>query len=329
MKYVFKILLSGLFLVSAITTRAQSESYLQPFASSLLINPSFAGYNNNTSFHTGNQYYHISNDLGYNLFYATYDTPLNKKKGGIGASFRQGIIGNKNISTSEFDFSYARLARKTSNGKLIVSARTGLLLATKQWYTYLLDEILLRKTETPSPPGKKFTRYYRIKPGFGILYDAQAFTYGLSAVFPLEYNLAPSEEDLFPDDEQFPLDLCFYISKKIGGNRKGLKSSPYELSPELLVFYNDNFILSRATLRIKQIDRSYGIFLQSDFSNNIHCLGGILGFRHKNMRINLNAGIGIPEVSDKTGVNCELSLSMIIPQTYYSKINPWAPRKKY
>lgn len=327
MKSVFKILVPYFLLISTLNGRAQSESYLQPFSNLLSINSSFAGYNDNTSFRTGNQFYSINEDKAYNLFYATYDTYSSKLKGGIGFTFQHGIIGAQNISTTELGFSYARFRKKTQNGQFIGSINLNALIATKQWYAYIMDQFLLKADDTPSAPGKKFTRYYILKPGGSFLFDTRSVLFGLSATVPLQYSMA-SDGDGTQVTDKFPLSASFYLAKKMAGNHKGLKSSPYQINPELIVFYNEEYIVSRIHLKVEKVDKSYGAFIQNDFTNNIHCLGATIGYRNRNTRINLNAGAGIPGISDDIGAIIELSLNIVVPQVYYSKIKPWAPKRK-
>lgn len=315
-----------MFLVSKL--KAQNEPYLQAFSNLLTINPAFAGYNDNTALNTGNQYYRVSDEQAYNLFYASYDTYSNKLKGGIGISFQHGLIASKNTTTSELSISYAGFEIKTANGRIRSSLSAGISLATKQWLTYLMDMIYERNSYNSSPPGKKFTRYYLIKPGASFLWDSKKATWGIAVKAPLVHSLSNNEIGDNLNTERFPFDLSFYLTKKLGGNQNGLKSAPYEAYPQLIIFYNEAFILSRASLTIKQINKSYGLFIQNDFTNNIHSLGGTIGYRINNMRMSLNSGIGIPGISDHIGAMCEFSLNLIIPPVYYSKIKPWAPKRK-
>lgn len=327
MNCIFKILIGSLFIFSTLIGHGQNETYLLPFSSLLLINPSFAGSNKNTSFHTGNQYYYITKDKTYNQFYATFDTYSDKLKGGVGAWFLHGIIGQENKSTTELGFTYSGFKKKIGEGNIQFSANLGMLIATKQWFAYFLDDLLTKPGEVSSEPGKQFNRYYLLKPGFGFLSDIKSFKFGLSANFPLRFNLSGAEEISYIKNEEVPLSISIYIAKKIAGNRKGLKSSPFRTSPELLIFYNKEFVLSRASVNIKHIDRNYGVFIQNDFTNNIHCFGGTIGYRKNNLSVNLNSGLGIPGISDEIAATFELSLSLIIPPVDYSKITPWAPPK--
>lgn len=326
MKVVCKILIGCLISLSALTSLGQTETYLQSFSSPILINPTFAGLNKNTSFYTGNQFYYLNKNRSYNLLYATYDTYSDKLKGGIGFSFQHGIIGERNTNITELGFSYAGFERNFNGGRIIFSANMGLSIATKHWFTYFLDRMLIKKEETVSPPGKKFKRYALFKPGTGFLFNINTFTMGVSGNIPLQLYMA--EEDDFLNSNETPFSLSFYLEKKLGGNRRGLKSSPFKTTPQLTLFYNNEFILSRLRLKVEHIDKSLGIFIQNDFTNNIHCVGGTVGYRFNNLRVNLNSGVGVPGISDEIGITCELAINVIIPPIHYSKIYPWAPKQK-
>lgn len=328
MKFDSKILITFAILLYSFTGFGQKETYLQPFSSLLVLNPTFAGRNGNTHFNTGNQYYYISEEKAYNLFYATYDKPLENNQGAIGVSLLHGTIGQYNTSTSELAFSYSGFEQKFESGSIMFSASTGILLASKQWFNYFLDNFLIKEGEEASPPGKKFSHYYLVKPGLGFLANFNSITLGLSGNFPLSFNISHSGEKGYQETEEVPLNVSFYLAKKEGGNRYGLKSSPFESYPELIVFYNKEFILSRASFKINHTDRTYGVFVQSDFTNSIHSVGGTIGYRFNNTNLNISTGVGIPGISDKLGVTCEFSVNIIIPPVYYSKINPWVPQKK-
>ncbi|WP_346861075.1 type IX secretion system membrane protein PorP/SprF [uncultured Draconibacterium sp.] len=328
MNFKRKILLASLILFCASSADAQPETYLQPFSDRLIINPSFAGFNKNTNFHSGNQYYSVSNEKAYNLFYASFDTYSDKLKGGYGFSFQHGLIAEQNTNLTKLGMSFAGFEIKTANGRIVPSFSTKVALAGKQWFTYSLDMLFARNHSESSPPGKKFIRYFMLEPGTGFIWDTKNATWGLSANLPLVYSLATDNDENIKNPGQLPLSLTFYWAKKLSGNRNGLESSPFKAFPEIILFYNEAFILSRVSFNIEQIDKIYGFFLQNDFTNNIHCVGGTIGYHLNQYYLKLNAGVGIPGISDNMGATCELSLNISIPPVHYSKIKPWAPKNK-
>ena len=304
---------------------AQNESPLQPFSNPVLINPAFAGMDKLTKVHTGNQYYYIDTAQSFNLLYVTYTTYSQKLKGGVGIFFQQGIIGKRNTSTSELGFAYSGFPKKTTNGNILFGANINMLLATKQWFIGTLDRIMIDPKLEPNAPGRQALRYFMLKPRFSFLWNSNDIRWGITAGIPLKFDLASDGEN--PEDI-FPANATLYIAKNKEGYKNGLRTKPYVFIPELLVFYQEDFILSRFHAYIEHSSNTLGAFIQSDFTNNIHTLGGTVGIARDNFRIDLRAGAGIPGISDEIGICGELTLQLIVPRVDYSKINPWAPRKK-
>lgn len=287
----------------------------------MLINPAFAGFENQTSLHVGNQFYHVDSAQAYNQLHFTYDTYSQKLNGGIGIIFQQGIIGKRNISTTELGFSYAAKRKKMGNGSLGFAVSTNFVLATKQFYVNSLDGIMIDSDSDPNPPGADLLQYLLLKPRLAVLYESRTTRWGITAGFPLKVDFAGSEEDL---NEIVPVNITLYISGNHKGYKKGLRTKPYVFVPEIIVFYQEDFSMVRLHPYIEHADNTFGIFLQSDITNNIHCLGGTAGIAFKNFRIDLNAGAGIPGISSQIGLMGELNLKIIVPRIDYSKINPWA-----
>lgn len=308
-----------------IQSRAQTENYLIPFGNRLAINPSLAGFDNNNSYHTGNQYYFVNSEQTYNLFYASWDSYSDKLKGGVNLSFNQGLISARNISTSSFGFAYSGFPIKTKNGKILLSAGMNIVAATKQFTVAFLDKVITDENDYSSLPGKAFLRYSIIKPQVGFLWTNNSLQLGLTAAMPYRLNIATDAID--PQESPTPASFALYIAKKMDKRIRDLYSRPILLSPELVIFYHEEAFFSRLRLVSEQTDKTWGFFIQNDFTYNIHTIGGTIGYRHNFVRLNLNAGMGIPGISDNTAVMCELSLNIVVPPFNYSKNNPWAPGK--
>lgn len=325
MQLASKIAFFVTLLFSGINCYAQTETYLLPFNSKVAINPSFAGLNNNNSYHTGNQYFYINGRQTYNLFYGSWDSYSEKLKGGIALSFGQGLISEQNISTSEFGFSYSGFPIKTKNGEILLSVGTNLVFATKQWTVAFLDGVITDRNDPSSLPGKAFLRYSITKPKVGFLWTNNSLQLGLTAAVPYRIDIAT--DAIEPPESVTPVSLTFYLAKKINKKVKDLYSRPFMFSPELVVFYHEEFIFSRLSLLSNHTDKTWGFFVQNDFTNNIHSLGGTIGYRRNFISVNLNAGMGVPGISDDNAFLCELSLNIIVPPFNYSKIYPWATNK--
>ncbi|MFV0592499.1 MAG: type IX secretion system membrane protein PorP/SprF [Draconibacterium sp.] len=324
MRSVNKIGVLLCFVFSGLLLHAQNESLVIPFWNRVITNPGFAGFDNTTSVHTGNHYYQLNDSLVYNLFYATYDTYSDKLKGGIAFYFQQGLIGSRNISTTEAGFSYAGFPKKTKNGTFRLSAGGNLLFATKQWWVHTLDRMLMDQEAQPNLPGREFMRYAIFKPRVGFLWDTEMLTLGATACVPLKMDMAVDSLN----SEGNPANFVIYLSKKSKGYKNGLRSKPFILIPEMIVSYNTDLFLGRFRVFARHTDYTIGAFLQSDFTNHIHTLGGTLGYASDYTRIDLSAGAGIPGISDEIGFCAEVALHITIPEIDYSRINPWGVKRK-
>lgn len=323
MKTTFKIICIILLIGRFSDVAGQNESPLQPFFNRVILNPAYAGFDKESSFQTGNQFSGIDSASSYNLFYTTYDTYSDKLKGGIAFLFQQGLIGSKNISTTEIGFTYAGFSKKTKNGTIRFGFNTNILLATKQLYIYTLDRLMENDFNEPNPPGEEFLRYALVKPRVSFLWDFSNYSWGVTLGSMLKMNIAEQTDDT---DDQLPFTGSFYFVKNSEGYRKGLHSSPFVVNPELMVYYQEDFILGRLNLYTEFTRFSLGTFLQGEFSDNIYSAGGIGGFASDNLRINLGAGASFSTISKKVGFTGELSLILKVPQHDYSKINPWEPQ---
>lgn len=309
-----------MLLKGSLLVRAQNESFLQPFWNPVILNPGFAGLDKTTSVRTGNQHYYLNDSAAFNIFYATYDTWSDKLRGGIAIYFKQGIIGQRNISTTEIGFGYSGYPRKTKNGKIRFSAGTDFLMATKQWWVFALDGILLDPNTPPNPPGNGFLQYFLLKPRLGFLWEVESISWGITGGAPIQMK---SSADTTSGNKN-SLNLSFYLSKKSEGYKKGLHSLPYRLNPELMVFYQNDFILSRFRIYVENTFSTLGLFIQSDFTNKMHTIGGTLGLAREYTRLDISMGAGIPVNSSTIGFCGEVALHLTIPKIDYGKRNPWS-----
>ena len=323
MKSTPKILLILCLSAIYLPAFAQDESPLQPFFNRVMLNPAFAGLDKQTTFQTGNQFSQYDSISSYNLFYASYDTYSDKLKGGIAFFFQQGLIGSKNISTTELGFAYSGSPRKITNGTIRFAANTNFLLATKQWMLTILDKLAINELNNSNPPGSEFFRYIMLKPRLSLLMEVSSVTWGLSVGSGWKMDINTSDSD---EKKAFPLNGSFYLAKNREGFHKGLHSRPFVINPELLIYYEPDYIFCRLNLYAELTNRSFGAFLQGDFSHQNYGAGGIIGFASDNLRLNLSAGAGVNGSTKKLGLTAELSLILRVSQIDYSKINPWEPQ---
>jgi len=318
-----KILVCCILLFSGWTSRAQNETYLLPFDNRIEINPGLAGLNKNSSYRTGNQYSYLNSEETYNLFYAAWDAYSNKLKGGVALNFSQGMLSKQNITTTSLGFYYSGFPIKISDSKILFTAGTDVLAATKHWAVAFLNNVIPHDNDALIQQGESFFRYYIFKPKFGFLWTNNSLQIGVTSTVLHTRNVAYSLIE-----PTTSLGYTLYVSKKMDNRVRDLYSKPFEMSPELVVFYNEEATIARLRLLAEYTDKTWGAFIQNDFTNQITTLGGTIGYRHNFMRFNLNAGMGIPGASDYNAFMCELSFNIIVPPFSHSKYNPWAPPKR-
>jgi len=317
-----KILVFCILLFSGWTGHAQNETYLLPFNNPIEINPALAGLNKNSSYHTGNQYSYLNKEQTYNLFYASWDAYSNRLKGGVALNFSQGMLSKQNITTTSVGFYYSGFPIKINNSKILLSAGTDVLAATKHWAVASLNNSIPHENIPPIQQGESFFRYYIFKPKFAFLWTNNALQIGVTSTVVHTRNVAISLIE-----PTTILGYTLYISKKMDNRVRDLYSRPFELSPELVVFYHEEATIARLRLLAEYTDKTWGVFVHNNFTNHITTLGGTIGYRHNFVRFNLNAGMAIPGISDYNAWMCELSLTIIVPPFSHSKYNPWAPAK--
>jgi len=316
-------IIAGLFLILPLVNYAQSEKSLLPFSNALLYNPSYAGLNENNNLWSGYQFYAFSRQEMYNEFTLTYDKYSPELEGGLGFYFRQGLIGDVNINTTELGMSVSKHF-KINKGYFIPSVNLNVQFATKQWYVEMVDRMLNVEFTPPSPPGYDFPRYLKIKPRVGFLYDSPFFQAGFSALFPFGRFITDEESTQNLNEPVFVM----HVSQLSGGRKKGLVSKPYKLRPQLLLLHSNDIFMSRAELNFEEVYNTYSIFIQNDFTQNLHGIGGTYGWKINNFRLNIAAGMSVPVISDNVTFFGEATFGLIIPAVFYNEKNPWVPKKK-
>jgi len=304
---------------------AQSDYPFLSHANRVLINPSFAGLNKVTNTWTGVQYFSESRLVTNSLYSFSFDKYSEKLKGGLGFYFHQGLTGEINTAKTETGISYSGFKFSLGKGVVIPSINTNLSFATKQWFAFSIDRLLDKELEPPSPPGEDFARFVVFKPRVGLLFDSPLAQIGLTFTNPIRKNISEIEiENTSNSIEIEPFDFILYFALKKRGNRNGLVSTPFKMYPEAILFYQERNILSRVSLKVEHVDQTLGLFLQNNFFNQIHLVGGTYGWRFENISINLTAGLGVPEISKKISFSGEVTLGLTVPPIQRSEKNPWA-----
>ncbi|MFW6257472.1 MAG: type IX secretion system membrane protein PorP/SprF [Prolixibacteraceae bacterium] len=294
-----------------------------PFTNKTSLNPSFAGFNENTTVWAGYQHYIINKKEAFNQFSLSYDTYLPAIDGGILFNFNQGLLGDLNTNTVELGFGFSK-HYEMKKGTFIPSASMHFQIAGKQWYVHWIDMMLDKRYAPSSPPGADFARFFRLKPHAGFLWDSPFFRAGFSAIFPFGGYLTEEENSKKLNEPVF----IMHLSHLSGSRRKGLVSKPFRTRPQLILLYSQNTLISKAEIHFEEVYYTYSVFAQNNFTENLHGIGGSFGWKINHLRISLSAGIGLPVISDESVFFGEASFRLIIPSSHYSEENPWSPKQK-
>jgi hypothetical protein len=320
LKYGFKI--AGIFLFYWISFSASSqvEKGLIPWSNKLLLNPSYAGFGKNSHFWSSLQFNAQPENNLDNTWTVTYDTWLEKMEGGLALKFHQGLTGKLNTNTTGAGFYFSKPFDAGRNGQFIPSFGWSFYTATKQWFVHFIDRTIDKNFDHQSPPGEEFLRYSGTQPTIGLLWNSSSVEIGLTGIYSFYQNYG--EEEM---PGQAPLHMVLHAVKKMSGTRNGLISQPVKTSPEFTVVYAENLILSRVGLRMERTGHQFGVFAQNNFSDNIHGIGGIYGWKVNNLRLNFSTGGSYSIPAKKAGFFVEVNLGLIIPYIHINEKNPWAP----
>ena len=287
-----------------------------PLTNKLLLNPSFAGWDKKTTVQTGD-YFMTETEADLNhVFYLTYDTYSEKLKGGLGYYFYQDLYGSQNINETGLGFTYSKPLSRGKGKRIIPSLNLNYKLATKQWFVQMMEPQI--------PPGKELLRYNVFLPRAGILWDSPDWQIGLSGAYFLHIGISEEGE---PPPDNSP-EIIVYISKLMDGKQKGLTSMPYEFVPEVIFSYSGNTFLTRSGFQVSSVKHNYGLFIQNNYSSNLHGAGGVFGWNFSRFKVNLVAGSAFHFDTEKIAFFGEVSLALKLPYSYFDQKNPWATPKK-
>lgn len=316
MKAAIKIGFVLILVFCAIFLFAQDGKNMLPLSNKLLLNPSFAGWDKNTTVQTGDYFMSESKKDLNHVFYLTYDAYSEKLKGGVGYYFYQELYGSRNINETGLGFTYSKPLSRGKGKQVIPSFNLNYKLATKQWFVQMMEPL--------NPPGTEFFRYNVVLPRAGILWNSPDRQIGLSLAYSINIQLTDEGE---PPPENTP-EIILYYSQSIKGKQNGLMSRPYNITPEIAVLYSGEIFFTRAGFRISEVEKSYGFYLQNNFSSNLHGIGGIYGLNFSRFNLNFSAGTAYSTESENFAYFGEISLQLLIPYIRFDKKNPWSTPKK-
>ncbi len=314
------------FLFTAGWAFGQPEQRLPPLSDKILLNPSYAGLNKSTSVWTGTSFFSEGQEALDNIFFLSYDTFSEKLNGGIAFRFFQNLNGQNNTSETGLGLSYSRTLPAKNEKRIIPSLQINYGLASKQLLAHAIDGMLGKQYKPPSPPGKEFLRYYSLRPRVGLLMDSPVSQTGISAWWGIHQSLVAGDNQW----KAWTPGIILHYNRIIKGNNNGLISRPYRAKPGLMVLITESQLLTRVEMAISQTDHTYGLFIQNDFNQNIHGLGGTYGWKFNHLMIHFSAGTFYTPDFPRPAFLGEASLGLVIPWLHFNKKNPWEqPRKLY
>jgi len=316
----------SLILMLDIMAGAQTELGLLPFSNKLLLNPSFAGWNKNTTVWSSLQFSgHPENKLNH-TFTLTWDTWSERLKGGVALYYYQGLTGELNSNSSGAGLTFSKPIKTGTNGKLIPAIHFNAKTVFKQWFVQIIDGLVAEEILQPSPPGKEFIRCNIYQPRLGMLWNSNDIVMGASGAYSFQQNV--SEEVNLQYNPLYH--FIFHITRSTSGYRKGLISEPFKTVPELILLYTDNLFLTRIGITTERTDQLFGLFIQNNYSDNIHGISGILGWKLDHFRITFSAGSAYSVPHQKVTFFGEANLGLTIPYVDFDQDKPWAvPNKNF
>lgn len=320
MKKNLKIVLLVVFLSIGFVCSSQTEHGFLPYSNKLLLNPSFAGYNRSTSVWSNLHIFAESAENINNSFTVTYDKWSDEIKAGTAWYFYQGLQGKVNTTHTGAGFTFSK-PLTMNESKLIPSVNINYWIYTKQWFVYIIDGQLDKRIDSYRPPGENLLVYNQLTPRMGLLWDAPALTVGFSASY--SYRHLVTEPDPLPDFQ--PLHFIIHASQKMRGNHNGLESRPFRASPEVVFLYSHDLLLSRAGFRMEQVGHLMSVFVQNNYTENIHGIAGVFGLKNDILNVILTMGGAYSIPAQKPSFFGEISFGMVIPYNFANDTNPWAP----
>lgn len=333
MKAYKKIILLVVAISASYICSAQTEHGLLPFSNNLLLNPSFAGFDRASSTWSNMQIFAGSAKQINHSFTITHDSWSDKSKAATAWYFYHGLTGEVNTNHSGAGYTFAKPI-PINDGEFVPSANLNYWMYTKQWLVYLFDGQLDKTLDPYKLPGKKFFRYSILTPRIGLLWNSPIFTLGISASYShRHFELEPvsignaefAQKEYLPKEQSFHMVL--HYSQKMRGKQNGLESQPFKASPELVVLYSDQLLLSRAGFRMEQTKNLMAMFIQNNYTDNIHGIAAIFGWRNEIIHFSLTAGGAYSIPTKKPALFGEISLGMVVPYNFVNMLDPFAPPK--
>jgi len=285
----------------------------------VLVNPSWAGFDMETSF-SGSYLLNAGSGAGiFNETSFTYDQYSPKLHGGIAFFMKQGLHAEMNTNTIEMGVSYA-LKTKHSGNNFIPAVYLGYHKPVKHWFVYGFDEWRNNYEEYSNIPGKVFLRNDIYKFGAsGILKLGRAWI-GVSGCYG--FQAKENEKKVSP---YYPFRLVAFYSQKLLENKNGVLSQKRTITPEIFLHYENGLFQVKSEILVENRRYVHSFFLQNNFSGNTHFAGGSFGLNSKDIQILFSNGIGVQPSLKKTVYCGILSFKLKLPKPWVKRLFPFKP----
>lgn len=285
-----------------------------------MLNPSYAGFGRSNSVWSNMLFSAEPDNQLKHTFTVTYDKWSDKMKGGLAFYFYQGLDASIHTNYTGTGFTVAR-PLAINDSEIIASFNLNYYFFTKQWLVYVIDGILDKSSDPYNPPGVSFMRYNILNPRMGLLLNTSFMTLGATVSYAFKHHLA--HENKHPHDAPFL--LVVHAENNYSGHENGLLFRPFDASPEAVVIYSNNLLVTRFGFRKEQVDRLLGFYVQNNFTSRYHGITGLYGWKTNNFRIALTLGGAYSIPSAQTMFFGEASVGLVIPYKFQNGNNPWAP----
>lgn len=285
----------------------------------ILINPSYAGFDYESNVSTSWSVFAKSKDELFNEYTLVYDHYAPKLKGGTAFYLKQGLQGQMNVNTIEMGFSYSpRITR--FKGTFFPSVYIGYNKPVKQWFVYEFDEWRKSFEDYQNTPSRIFLRPDLYKIGGSVLFITNKIRFGISGNYGFQMN-----RDTKIESSRLPYKILVHFSTQANRKTKGILSRTKQISPQFILHLENGLIEGKSEILVSGRNFLYSVFLLNNLTDNIHNLGGSVGFENESMRLVFAGGFGSTLNLDRLIFNSSLSMIIKLSKENVKRIYPYKP----
>jgi hypothetical protein len=301
------------------------STFAQEFYSSLnnynriLVNPSYAGFGYESNISTSWSVFAKSKDELFNEYTFVYDCYSPKLKAGTAFYLKQGLQGDVNTNTIEFGYSFTPRINRFK-GVFFPSVYVGYQKPLKQWFVYGFDEWRNNFEYYQNTPGKAYLRSELYKIGGSLLFIFDKINFGVSGNYGWQIKADPKIVS-----SRLPYKIVAHLSTRMNRKSNGILSQTKQIRPQFILHLENGLFESKSEILVAGRNILYSIFLIDNFSDNLHNLGGSVGFENTSIRLVLAGGLGSNTNLDKLTFNSSLSLMLKLSKENIKQIFPFKP----